>query len=92
MNLFFYLAQHKDHLFSTILLLYKVDIKRIKYHHIDRAERHNLKSRFLLFILLLFFSLLLGGVRKRKKNNQSRDFKSCFSARSISKDFTLNLG
>jgi hypothetical protein len=32
----------------------------------DRAERHDLKSRFLLFILIFFFSLLLGGKRMTK--------------------------
>ena len=40
----------------------------------DRAERHDLKSRFLLFILLFFFPLFSGGKRKGEKNNQSRDF------------------
>ena len=34
----------------------------------DRAERHDLKSRFLLFILLFFFPLFLGGNRKVEKN------------------------
>jgi hypothetical protein len=29
------------------------------------------------------FLLFLGGKRKGEKNNQSRDFKSCLSARSI---------
>ena len=47
-----------------------------------RAERHDLKSRFLLFILPFFFPLFLGGKRKGGTNNQSRDFKSCLSARS----------
>ena len=42
---------------------------------IDQAERHDLKSRFLLFILLFFFTLFLGGKRKEENNNQSRDFK-----------------
>ena len=41
----------------------------------NRAEMHDLKSRFLLFILLFFFPLFLGGKRKGEKNNQSRDFK-----------------
>ena len=37
-------------------------------HYMDEPERHDLKSRFLLFILLFFVPLF---------NNQSRDFKSC---------------
>ena len=45
-----------------------------------RAERHNLKSRFLLFILLFLFPLFLGGMRIGEKNNRCRDFKSCPSA------------
>ena len=36
---------------------------------LDRAERHDLKSRFLLFNLLFFFPLFLGGKRKGEKNN-----------------------
>ena len=47
----------------------------------DRAERHDLKSRCLLFITLFFVPLFIGGKRKGEKNNQSRDFKSCLSAR-----------
>ena len=43
-------------------------------------QRHDLKSRSLLFILLFFFTLFLWGNRKGKKNNQSRDFQSCLSA------------
>ena len=31
---------------------------------LDRAERHDLKSRILLLILLFFFPLFLGGKRK----------------------------
>ena len=38
-----------------------------------RAERHDLKSWFLLFILPIF----LEEKRKGEKNNQSPDFKSC---------------
>ena len=48
--------------------------------YIDKAERHDLKSRFLPFILLIFFTLFLGGKRKEENNNQSRDFKLCLSA------------
>ena len=48
----------------------------------DRAERHVLKSRFLLFILL-FSPLFLEGRRKGVENNQSRDLKLCLSARSL---------
>ena len=33
----------------------------------DRAERHDLKSRFLLLIFLFFFPLFLGGKIKGKK-------------------------
>ena len=47
----------------------------------DWAERHDFRSRFLLFILLFFF-LFLGGKRKGEKNSQSRGQKSCLSARS----------
>ena len=47
----------------------------------NQAERHDLKSRFLIFILLFFFHFILGGKRKEEKNSQSRDFKSCLSAR-----------
>ena len=47
----------------------------------DQAERHELKSRFLLFILLFFFPFYLEGMRKGEKNGQSRDFMSCLSAR-----------
>ena len=50
--------------------------------YIDRAERHDFWPQFLLFILLFFF-LFLEGKIKREKNNQSRDQKSCLSARSI---------
>ena len=57
----------------------------------NRAERHDFKSRFLLFILLFFFLLFLGGKRKGKENNQSRDFKSCLSARSFWKERTHNM-
>jgi hypothetical protein len=39
-------------------------------HRIDRAERHYLKSRFLLFILLFFFPLFLWEKRKSLKNNK----------------------
>ena len=49
----------------------------------DRAERHDLKSQFLLFILPFSPLFLLEGRRKGGKNNQSRDFKSCLSARSL---------
>ena len=49
----------------------------------DRAERYDLKSRFLLFILHFFFAYILGEKRKGKENNQGRDFKSCLSARSL---------
>ena len=49
---------------------------------LDDPERHDLKSRFLLFFLLFFFPLFLGGKRKGDKNNQSRNFKSCFSGSS----------
>ena len=42
--------------------------------HPDRAERHDLKSRLLLFILLFFFHLfLLEGRERGEKNTQSRD-------------------
>ena len=41
---------------------------------VDRAERHDLKLRFLLFILLFFFPLFLSGKTKREK--------SCLSVRS----------
>ena len=47
----------------------------------DRAVRHDLKSRFLLFIPLSS-SIFLGEKRKGEKNNQSRDFNSYLSARS----------
>ena len=36
-----------------------------------------------LFILLYYFPLFSGWKKKRGKNNQSRDFKSCLSARSL---------
>ena len=49
---------------------------------LDRAERYDLKSRFLLLILLFFFLFFLEGKRKGKKKSQSRDFSSCLSARS----------
>ena len=45
-------------------------------HYMDEPERHDLKSRFLLFILLFFVPIFVGGKRKGGKNNQSRDFKS----------------
>ena len=48
----------------------------------DRAERHDFRTRFLLFILLFFFPLFLGGKRKGEENNQSVGQKSCLSARS----------
>ena len=53
------------------------------------AERHDLKSRFLLFILLFFFPLFKRGKIKGEKNNQSQDFKSCLSARSENQYFQL---
>ena len=43
----------------------------------DRAERHDFKSRFLLFILLFFFPLFRRE-EKRGKNNQSRDLSHAF--------------
>ena len=46
---------------------------------IDRAKRHDLRSRFLLIRSL--FLLFLGGKRKGGKNSQNRDFNSCLSAR-----------
>ena len=49
----------------------------------DDPGRHDLKSRFLLFILLFFFPLFLGVNRKWERNNQSRDFKSCLSGSSL---------
>ena len=33
----------------------------------DRAESHDLKLRFLIFILLFFFPFFLGGKRKGEK-------------------------
>ena len=53
------------------------------YNFIDRAERHDFWSRFLLFILLSFFPLFLGGKRKGENNKQSHGQKSCLSARSF---------
>ena len=49
---------------------------------IDRAERHDFWSRFLVFILLFFVPLFLRGKRKGEKNNQSRGQKPCLSTRS----------
>ena len=46
---------------SLDILNYKVNFKD------DRAERHDLNSRFLLFILLFFFPLFLEGREKRKR-------------------------
>ena len=63
----------QDCLLSVIFILCRT---------LDRAESHDLKSQFLLFILLFVFSLFLGGKRKGEKNNQSRDFPKCLSARS----------
>ena len=49
---------------------------------VDRAERHDLKWRFLLFILLFFFPLFLSGKTKREKTILNHDFKSWLSVRS----------
>ena len=49
-----------------------------------RAERHDFRSRFLLFILLFLFPIFLGGKIKGEENNQSRGQMSCLSARSES--------
>ena len=56
-------------------------LKKVNLNY--RAERHDLKSQFLILILLFFLPSFLGGKRKGEKNNQSRSFKSCFSARSF---------
>ena len=61
---------------SLIILIYLLSDESQN----DQAERHDLKSRFLLFILLFFFPLFLGG--KRKENLKSRGKKTCLSARS----------
>ena len=77
----------ESHIPDTLIIIFSRFFKRHKWIYVmikDRAERHDLKSRFLLFILL-FSSLFLGGKRKGEKNNQSRDFKSCLSARSWKK-------
>ena len=55
----------------------------------DRAGRHDLKSRSLLFILLFFFPFF-GRELKGEKNNQSFDFKSCLSARSFRNTFNFS--
>ena len=49
---------------------------------LDDPERHDLKSRFLIFILVFIYPLFLGGRRKGEKNNQSREFKSYHSGSS----------
>ena len=49
----------------------------------NRAERHDLKSRFCYSFSFFFSPLFLGEKRKGDKNNQSRNFKWCLSARSF---------
>ena len=49
---------------------------------IDRAERHDVSSRVLLTHSHFLLPSFLGGKRKGEKINQSRDQKSCLSARS----------
>ena len=55
----------------------------------DRAERHDLKLRVLLFIHLFFFPPFLKGRGKGKRITKSRHFKLCLSARSF---FSFHLG
>ena len=71
---------------SLIFKHKKIYVRKSGFLHkndlMDRAERYEFKSRFVLFILLFFFPIFLGGKGKEEKNNQSRDFKPCLSARS----------
>ena len=51
----------------------------------DRAERHDLKSKFFAVHSPFIIPFFLGGKRKGKKINQIRDFRSCLSGGSLLK-------
>ena len=83
LNIFFKNLSKNDKQWLTFpnLPLFMIPKYSVGDRKIDRAERHDFWSQFLL-IYSPFLIFSLGGKRQGEKNNQGRGKKACLSARS----------
>ena len=64
---------------KRLIHLLVINLTREILLYLDRTERFDFWSRFLLFIPLFFFPLFFRREEKRERNNQSSGQKSCCS-------------